>query len=450
MCEAMKSGKRNVSDSLFFIHSHGVKIPSMDVGAKPHIVIIGGGFGGLYAAKSLKNAAIELTMVDRRNHHLFQPLLYQVATAALSPGDIAYPIRAILSRQRNARVLLADAVSVNLNSRKVSLRDGEIGYDFLILATGARHAYFGHEEWETEAPGLKSLEDALEIRRRILLAFERAERISDEADRKAYLTFVVIGGGPTGVELAGAIAEISRQVLVRDFRSIDPREAKVFLVEAGSRILSTFPKPLSEAAVASLQKLGVEVLQGNPVTGIKRGEVALGERAILAETILWGAGVIASPLARSLGVPLDRSGRVIVQPDLSIPGHPEAFVIGDMAVFTHQTGHPLPGTCPVAIQQGRHVAMNIRRRLNGQSIEPFRYVNRGNLATIGRAHAVADLGKIRLSGLPAWLAWLFVHIFFLIGFRNRFIVIFEWAWAYFTFQRGARLITGDLDKPRSS
>ena len=420
----------------------------MDAGAKPHIVIIGGGFGGLYAAKSLRKAAVELTLIDRRNHHLFQPLLYQVATAALSPGDIAYPIRAILSRQRNARVLLADAVSVDLNARRVSLRDGQIGYDYLILATGARHAYFGHEEWETEAPGLKSLEDALEIRRRILLAFERAERISDEAGRKAYMTFVVIGGGPTGVELAGAIAEISRQVLVRDFRSIDPREAKVFLVEAGSRILSTFPEPLSAAAAASLQKLGVEVLQGIPVTGIKRGEVALGERTILAETILWGAGVIASPLARSLGVPLDRAGRVIVQPDLSIPGHPEAFVIGDMAVFTHQTGHPLPGTCPVAIQQGRHVAMNIRRRLNGQSIEPFRYVNRGNLATIGRAHAVADLGRIRLSGLPAWLAWLFVHVFFLIGFRNRFIVIFEWAWAYFTYQRGARLITGDLDKPR--
>ena len=422
----------------------------MDTGAIPHVVIIGGGFGGLYAAKSLRTAAVELTMIDRRNHHLFQPLLYQVATAALSPGDIAYPIRAILSRQRNARVLLADAVSVDLDARRVSLKDGQIGYDYLILAAGARHAYFSHEEWETEAPGLKSLEDALEIRRRILLAFERAERISDEADRKAYMTFVVIGGGPTGVELAGAIAEISRQVLVRDFRSIDPREAKVFLVEAGSRILSTFPEPLSAAAAASLQKLGVEVLKGIPVTGIKRGEVAVGERTIRAETILWGAGVIASPLARSLGVPLDRAGRVIIQPDLSIPGHPEAFVIGDMAVFTHQTGHPLPGTCPVAIQQGRYMGMNIRRRLNGQSMEPFHYVNRGNLATIGRAHAVADLGKIRLSGLPAWLAWLFVHIFFLIGFRNRFIVIFEWAWAYFTFQRGARLITGDLDKPRTS
>ena len=413
-------------------------------------MIIGGGFGGLYAAKSLRKAAVELTLIDRRNHHLFQPLLYQVATAALSPGDIAYPIRAILSRQRNARVLLADAVAVDLNARQVILRDGQVGYDYLILATGARHAYFGHEDWEGYAPGLKSLEDALEIRRRILLAFERAERIPDELSRKAYLTFVVIGGGPTGVELAGAIAEISRQVLVRDFRSIDPREAKVLLVEAGSRILSTFPEPLSAAAELSLQKLGVEVLRGTPVTNIKQGEVSLGERVILAETILWGAGVIASPLARSLGVPLDRAGRVIVQSDLSIPGHPEAFVIGDMSVFTHQTGHPLPGTCPVAIQQGRHVAMNIRRMLSGKSTELFRYLNRGNLATIGRAHAVADLGSIRLSGLPAWLAWLFVHVFFLIGFRNRFIVIFEWAWAYFTYQRGARLITGDLDKPRSS
>ena len=422
----------------------------MGTRARPQVVIIGGGFGGLYAAKSLRKAAIELILVDRRNHHLFQPLLYQVATAALSPGDIAYPIRAILSKQRNARVLLAEAVAVNLNTKQILLKDGEVGYDYLILATGARHAYFGHEDWEYYAPGLKSLEDALEIRRRILLAFERAERILDEPSRRAYMTFVVIGGGPTGVELAGAIAEISRQVLVQDFRSIDPREAKVFLVEAGPRILSTFPESLSAAAEASLEKLGVEVLRGVPVTAIKRGEMSLGERTIRAETILWGAGVIASPLAGSLGVPLDRAGRVIVQPDLSIPGHPDAFVIGDMAVFTHQTGHPLPGTCPVAIQQGRHVAMNIRRMLYGKPTEPFRYYNRGNLATIGRAHAVADLGKLRVSGLPAWLAWLFVHVFFLIGFRNRFIVIFEWAWAYFTYQRGARLITGDLDKPRTS
>ncbi|MFN8007978.1 MAG: NAD(P)/FAD-dependent oxidoreductase [Terriglobia bacterium] len=422
----------------------------MKLPALAQVVIIGGGFGGLYAAKALKGEAIDLTLVDRRNHHLFQPLLYQVATAALSPGDIAYPIRAILRKQKNAHVFLAEAVAVDLEKKEVVLTDGRLEYDYLILATGARHAYFGHEDWERSAPGLKSLEDALEIRRRILLAFERAERATDSRHRSALLTFVVVGGGPTGVELAGAIAEISRQVLIRDFRSIDPRDAKVYLVEAGSRLLSGFPEPLSEAAASSLQKLGVEVLNSTRVTGMMPGEVQIGDKKIEAETILWSAGVTASSLAQSLGVPRDRAGRVLVEPDLSIPGHPEVFVIGDLAAYTHQTGHPLPGTCPVAIQQGRHAAMNIRRKIHGQSTQPFHYLNRGNLATIGRAHAVADLGKLRLSGFPAWMAWLFVHIFFLIGFRNRFIVLFEWAWAYFTFQRGARLITGDLDKPRIS
>lgn len=409
-------------------------------------MIAGGGFGGLYAARALQKAAMQITLVDRRNHHLFQPLLYQVATAALSPGDIAHPIRAILRRQKNARVLLGEAIAVDLKSRCLHLKDGSLTYDYLILATGARHAYFGHADWEPHAPGLKSLEDALEIRRRILLAFERAERENDEAKRQALLTFVVVGGGPTGVELAGAIAEISRQVLVSDFRTIDPSEAQVFLVEAGPRILTAFPEELSTAAETSLLRLGVCIRKDCPVTRIEPGLVGLGDAILRAETVLWAAGVQASPLAQSLGVPLDRVGRVLVEEDLSVPGYPEVFVIGDLANFLHQTGQPLPGVCPVAIQQGRHVANNIQRITRGVPAEPFHYWNKGNLATIGRAHAVADFGRIKISGLLAWLAWLFVHVFFLIGFRNRFVVIFEWAWAYFTFQRSARLITGDLDK----
>ncbi len=409
-------------------------------------MIVGGGFGGLYAARALQRVAMQITLVDRRNHHLFQPLLYQVATAALSPGDIAYPIRAILRRQKNARVLLGEAISVDLKSRCLHMKDDSLSYDYLILATGASHAYFGHEDWEPFAPGLKSLEDALEIRRRILLAFERAERESDEGKRQALLTFVVVGGGPTGVELAGAIAEISRQVLVSDFRAIDPSEAQVFLVEAGSRILAAFPEELSTAAETSLLRLGVCIRKDCRVTGIEPGLVALSGSMLRAGTVLWAAGVKASPLAKSLGVHLDRVGRVVVEEDLSVPGYPEVFVIGDLATFLHQTGQPLPGVCPVAIQQGHHVASNIQRITQGMPAEPFHYWNKGNLATIGRAHAVADFGRIKISGLLAWLAWLFVHVFFLIGFRNRFVVIFEWAWAYFTFQRSARLITGDIDK----
>jgi len=413
---------------------------------KPRVVIVGGGFAGLYAAKALNHADLQITLVDRRNHHLFQPLLYQVATAALSPGDIAYPIRAILRKQKNVRVLLAEVVSVDTQGRVLRLKDGELSYDFLILATGARHAYFGHEEWEVNAPGLKSLEDALEIRRRILLAFEKGERATHETQRCALLTFVIVGGGPTGVELAGAIAEIARQVMVSDFRAINPQEARIFLVEAGPRILSGFPEELSRAAEEALTKLGVEVKQNCPVTSVEPGWVGLGKERYPAATILWAAGVMASPLAKSLGVPLDRVGRVLVEPDLTIPGHPEVFVVGDLAAFIHQTGQPLPGVCPVAIQQGRHTARNILRACAGFPLEPFRYWDKGNLATIGRAHAVADFGRFKVSGFFAWLAWLFVHIFFLIGFRNRFIVLFEWAWAYFTFQRGARLITGDIDR----
>jgi NADH:quinone reductase (non-electrogenic) len=415
----------------------------------PRVVIVGAGFGGLYAARALGHAPVELTILDRRNHHLFQPLLYQVAAAALSPGDIAYPIRAVLCRQKNTRVLLAEAEAVDLEARKVILKDGHLEYDYLIIATGVSHSYFGHNEWENVAPGLKTLEDALEIRRRILYAFELAERESDVARRRALLTFVVVGGGPTGVELAGAIAEISRQVLVRDFRAIDPREARVILMEAGPHLLPTYPEDLSAKAEAALKKLGVEVWTNSPVAVIEPWRVAAGDREISTATTLWAAGVRASALARSTGAKLDKMGRILVAPDLSIPGHPEAFVIGDLACFLDQTGHPLPGVAPAAIQQGRHSAKNILLDIKGKAREPFHYWDKGTLATIGRAAAVADFGWIRISGLFAWLAYLFIHIFFLIGFRNRFVVMFEWAWAYFTYQRSARLITGDIDKIHS-
>ncbi len=414
--------------------------------SKPHVVIIGAGFGGLYAARALNDAPVEITVIDRRNHHLFQPLLYQVATAGLSPGDIAYPIRAVLSRQENARVLLAEARAIELAGRRVLLKDGELHYDFLILATGVSHAYFGHDDWARFAPGLKTLEDALEIRRRILYAFELAEREPDEARRRALLTFVVVGGGPTGVEMAGAIAEIARQVMVRDFRAIDPREARVILVEAGPRVLPAYPEDLSEKAQSSLQHLGVEVLTSSPVAGIESDRVTVSGKEIATRTVLWAAGVQASPLARSLGVPLDRAGRVIVEPNLSLPGHPEAYVIGDLACFTYRDGKPLPGVAPVAIQQGRHAARNIQLALDGKPTEPFHYFDKGSIATIGRAAAVAKFGFVKLSGYLAWLAYLFVHLFFLIGFRNRFVVMFEWAWAYLTYQRAARLITGDLEE----
>jgi NADH:quinone reductase (non-electrogenic) len=414
----------------------------------PHVVIVGGGFGGLYAAKRLRRSPVRVTLIDRRNHHLFQPLLYQVAMAGLSPGDIAYPIRSILRRQANAHVWLAEAAAVELPSRRVALREGgHVGYDYLILASGARHAYFGHEEWEPFAPGLKSLEDALEIRRRMLLAFEQAEHERDPVERRRLLTFVIVGGGPTGVELAGALADIARTVLVSDFRSIDPRESRVVLVEAGPRVLPPFPEPLSSKAEASLRRLGVEVRCGSAVTNVDPEGVRLGDQVIAARTVLWAAGVAASPLARTLGVPLDRAGRVLVNPDLSVPGHPEAFVVGDLAAFLHQTGSPLPGVAPVAIQQGRHAARNVVLAVAGRATEPFRYADKGNLATIGKAAAVADFGFVRISGFSAWLLWIIVHILFLIGFRNRVIVVFEWAWAYFTSQRGARLITGDVRRP---
>jgi NADH dehydrogenase len=415
-------------------------------GSRPHVVILGAGFGGLYAARALKKTPVAVTVVDRRNHHLFQPLLYQVATAALAPGEIAKPIRAILRSQRNAEVFLAEAQRIDVESNKVILRDGVLAYDYLIIATGGQYSYFGHPEWERLAPGLKTLEDALDIRRRILYAFERAERETDEHRRKKLLTFVIIGGGPTGVEMAGAIAEIARQVLVRDFRRIDPREARVVLLEAAPRVLSNMAEDLSQSAEASLRKLGAEVHTGARVTAMERETVWMGDQKIEAATILWAAGVAASPLVGSLGAPLDKVGRVIVESDLSIPGHKEVFVIGDAAVFLHQTGSPLPGMCPVAMQQGHHVAENIRDDLVRKGRTPFHYRDKGQLATIGRSAAVCDFHVARFTGFLGWCIWLWVHIFFLIGFENRIIVMLRWAWSYFTVSRSARLITGNLEE----
>jgi NADH:quinone reductase (non-electrogenic) len=406
------------------------------------IVIIGGGFGGLYAARALKSAPAEITLVDRRNHHVFQPLLYQVAMAALSPGDIASPIRWILRRQKNIEVLLAEARAVDVERKRVMLADGELSYDYVIVAAGATHAYFGHDAWRSRAPGLKTLDDALEMRRRVLLAFERAERQTNPDRQRALLTFVLVGGGPTGVELAGALAEISRKSLARDFRHFNPGSARIVLIEAGPGVLSTFPSHLREAARHDLGRLGVEVITGAAVTEVEDGAVVVGGRRIEAATILWAAGVSASPIAATLGARLDRAGRVFVKPDLTIEGHPEVFVIGDLAVVPGDDGQPLPGVAQVAIQTGRHAAHNIMRALEEQPYRPFRYKNLGNMATIGRASAVAEFPSFTMKGLPAWVAWLFVHILNLIGFRNRIVVMVQWAWAYVTYQRGIRLITG--------
>jgi NADH dehydrogenase len=423
----------------------------MASGGTPHVVIVGGGFGGLYAAQRLRRAPVRVTLIDRRNHHLFQPLLYQVAMAGLSPGDIAYPIRAILRRQENTDVRLGRVTSLDLAAKTVALETGEtISYDFAILAAGAAHSYFGHPEWESDAPGLKSLEDALEIRRRVLLAFECAEHENRPDERTSLMTFVIVGAGPTGVELAGALADIARTVLVRDFRTIDPRDARILLVEAGPRILPAFPESLSQKAKEQLERLGVNVRCGIPVTRVDSEGVVLGEERVSARTVLWAAGVAASPLGKTLGVTVDRAGRVPVAPDLSVPGHPHAFVIGDLAsIVDPKTGKPVPGLAPAALQEGRHAADNVLRAIDGKTTVPFHYVDKGNLATIGKAAAVADFGSLRISGLVAWLLWIVVHILFLIGFRNRVIVIFEWAWAYFTSQRGARLITGDVRAPRA-
>lgn len=408
----------------------------------PHIVIIGGGFAGLWAARALATASVSITLLDRGNHHLFQPLLYQVATAGLSAPNIAAPLRHILRQQKNVTVLLGEVAKISPHEKRVRLGDGRaLDYDHLLLASGATHAYFGHDEWAPHAPGLKTLDDALEIRRRILTAFERAEAEDDEAKRAAWLTFAIVGGGPTGVELAGTLAEIARHTLHGEFRRADPRKARVLLLEAGPRVLSSFPESLSAKARTQLEKLGVEIRTGVPVAQIDSEGVQLGDARIAARTVLWAAGVAASPLARDLGVPLDRAGRVIVMPDLSVPGHPDIFVAGDLASVQHD-GKPVPGVAPAAKQMGRHVAHAIRARLQGRATTPFRYRDFGNLATIGRMAAVVDLRGFKFSGLLAWWFWLAAHVFFLIGFRNRMVVLIDWAQAYWSYQRSARIILG--------
>jgi NADH dehydrogenase len=425
------------------------------------VVIVGAGFGGLNAAKKLAGAAVKITVIDRKNYHNFQPLLYQVATAGLSPGEIASPIRSILSRHKNVEVLMAEVTGFDLERRVVQIasqgESQEIPYDSLLVAAGARHAYFGHDDWEALAPGLKTIEDALEIRRRVLLAFELAERHASAGEPDAPLNFVVVGAGPTGVELAGTLAEICRHALADDFRTIDPRRAHIHLIEGGPHVLPAYPEDLSRSALEQLQRLGVEVLTSTPVTRIEPGVIYMGATRMNAAVILWAAGVAASPLGKKLGVPVDRAGRVPVAPDLSIPNHPEVFVIGDLAALKDKAGKMLPGVAPVAILEGRYVGKLIRRELReaaNQSAsapspqrKPFHYFDKGSLATIGRAAAVAQFGKIHISGFLAWLAWLFVHILFLIGFRNRMLVFIQWAWSYFTYERGARLITGSTSLP---
>ncbi|AWH45177.1 NAD(P)/FAD-dependent oxidoreductase [Stenotrophomonas sp. ZAC14A_NAIMI4_1] len=416
----------------------------------PHLVIIGGGFAGLWATRALAREKIRITLLDRRNHHLFQPLLYQVATAGLSAPDIAAPLRHILGHQRNVEVRLGEVVAIDKTARQVQLADGStLGYDSLLLATGATHAYFGNDQWAADAPGLKTLDDAIALRRKLLLAFERAEAEPDPAKKAAWLSFAVVGGGPTGVELAGTLAEIARHTLRNEFRHIDPASAKVRLVEAGPRVLSSFPEVLSLKARRQLEKLGVEVLTGTPVSDIDSLGFTLGEQFVPARTVVWAAGVAASPLARTLDVPLDRAGRVLVQPDLTLPGHPELFVAGDLAAVNQANGKPVPGVAPAAKQMGKYVADAIRARLHGKPAPgPFKYADYGNLATIGRMAAIVHLGKLQLSGILAWWFWLAAHVFFLIGFRNRVVVLLNWAVAYWSYQRSARIIFGDDQEDR--
>jgi NADH dehydrogenase len=409
--------------------------------ALPHLVILGGGFAGLYAARSLREAPVSITLVDRKNHHLFQPMLYQVATAALNPADIAAPIRSILSNQKNCRVLLAEARRIDRERNVVETEAAPIPFDYLIIGTGASHSYFGNSGWAENAPGLKTIEDALEIRRRVFVAYENAERESDPETRRAFMTFVVIGAGPTGVEMAGALAEISRRTLARDFRTIDPKSARIILVEGVGRVLPPFPEDLSAAARAQLERLGVEVWTGTRVTGIDDHGVSLGADRVGSRTVIWAAGVQGSSLAATLGVELDRAGKVRVNPDLSVPGAPHIFVAGDLA-FLEQDGAPVPGVCPAAMQEGRHAAHNVVALAAGGSTAAFRYVDKGSFAVIGRGAAVGDLFGVKMSGRLAWFAWLAIHIAFLIGFRNRLVVLIGWAYSYLTHRRGARLITG--------
>lgn len=418
----------------------------------PRVVIVGSGFGGLNAAQALAKARAHITVIDRKNHHTFQPLLYQVATAGLSPGEIAAPIRSILRGHKNIEVLMAEVIGFDLERRIVETPEFHIAYDYLIVAAGARHSYFGHEEWEKLAPGLKTVEDALEIRRRVLLAFELSERQAAEGLTASPLNFVVVGGGPTGVELAGTLAEISRHALAHEFRSIDPARTHILLLEGGPRVLPTYSEDLSRSAQQQLEHLGVEVRTSTMVTRVEAGAVDIGDTRLPATVVLWAAGVAASPLGKKLGVPVDRAGRVPVQPDLSLAGHPEIFVIGDLAEAKNEHGKLLPGVAPVAIQQGKFVAKTIRQELEPKrgTATPrpaFHYWDKGSLATIGRAAGIAQFGKIHISGFMAWLSWLFIHILFLIGFRNRLLVFIQWAWSYVTYERGARLITGSTVLP---
>ncbi len=421
-------------------------VTQLDSG-KPRVVIVGGGFGGLQAARQLRKADVAVTLIDRKNHHTFQPLLYQVATAGLSPGEIAAPIRWILHSQKNVEVLLGEVTGFDLERKLVKLADDAIPYDYLIVAAGASHAYFGHDDWAELAPGLKTIEDATEIRRRVLLSFELAEREAARGATQRELNFVVVGAGPTGVELAGTLAEIARHVLANEFRSIDPKHTRVLLVEGGPRVLAAYPESLSRSAERQLAKLGVEVRTSTMVTGLEPGRVRFGEYWVSAAVTLWAAGVAASPLGKLFGAETDRAGRVRVQQDLSLPTHPEVFVIGDLSTMLDAKGVPLPGVAQVAMQQGVEAAKNVLRRIRGESTPHFHYHDKGSMATIGRAAAVADLGKFQLSGFFAWMAWLFVHVLFLIGFRNRLMVMIQWFWSYVTYERGARLITGDNQLP---
>jgi NADH dehydrogenase len=419
--------------------------------ATPRVVIVGAGFGGLNAAQALARAPVRITVIDQKNFHTFQPLLYQVATAGLSPGEIAAPIRSVLRSHKNIEVLMAEVTGFDLDHRRVETAEGSIPYDYLIVAAGASHAYFGHDDWEPYAPGLKTIEDALEIRRRVLLAFELAERHAAGGETAMPLNFVVVGGGPTGVELAGTLAEISRHALAHEFRSIDPASTHILLIEGGPRVLATYSEDLSRSAQEQLNHLGVEVRTSTTVTCIEPGAVYAGNTRLPATVVLWAAGVAASPLGKKLGTAVDRAGRVLVQPDLSLPGHSDVFVIGDLATLKDEQGKMLPGVAPVAIQQGRFVAKVIREEAESHSKAcaraPFHYWDKGSLATIGRAAAVAEFGRIHISGFIAWLSWLFVHILFLIGFRNRLLVFIQWAWSYVTYERGARLITGSTYLP---
>lgn len=419
------------------------------------VVIIGGGFGGLSLASSLKRAPVDVTLLDRVNHHLFQPLLYQVATGSLSPANIAAPLRQVLGKQKNVTVLLAEATRIDVANRRVILSDGMVDYDTLVVATGSSHQYFGHDEWEEFAPGLKTVDDATHMRRRILLAFEAAERERNPENLRAWLTFVIVGGGPTGVELAGALGEIANDTLRHDFRDIDPSSARIILVEGADRILPSYPPRLSENARRMVERLGVTVRTGAMVTDVDRHSVTIREgdhiEKIPTRTVLWAAGVLASPLGKLLGqdagAPTDKAGRIVVQPDLTVPGHSEIFVIGDLANFSHQGGKPLPGVAQPAIQQGHYVARVIADRLKGQTTKPFHYFDKGNLAVIGRGAAVADLNWLRLSGWPAWLIWLFIHLLYIVEFQSRLLILLQWGWLYISYDRSARLITGKCPLP---